>query len=427
MTRGPVAPLALCAAVVCSLFGGVPSAYAANNAPIILVHGFAGFGPGEMLGYNYFGGFVNLAAELEAQHPDQAVHAAKVGPFSSNWDRAVELFYEIKGGCIDYGAAHSRATGHLQRPEDYYHNGRACYPGFYPQWDADHPVHLVSHSQGGQTARMLVQLLAGNGAPTSPGLFGASTSSRWVKSVTTIATPNDGTTLSYAVTDWVPVVQQLVAGIVGLAGVTGDTTTHVYDFKLDQWLIGPQTDGECFDHYLNRVMSSGLWSSGVKDISVYDLSPAGAMAENDWVQDRADVYYFSVSTNSSYTGLFGWSYPNLDTNLLIAPFAGPGFMGSFWPDGRPFAPVGAWTWWPSDAVVNTIAQRAPTWAMDPWGNVYPRSVTIRDLSGGGAPQLGAWNWKGLMAGFDHFDIVGWTLFWDSVSWYGQHVDQLRSL
>ena len=84
-------------------------------------------------------------------------------------------------------------------------------------------------------------------------------------------------------------------------------------------------------------------------------------------------------------------------------------------------------WWPSDAVVNTIAQKAPTWATNAAGQVYARPVTIRDLSGGGAPQPGAWNWKGLMGGYDHFDITGWTIFWDSVPWYKAHIDQLRGL
>ena len=28
---------------------------------------------------------------------------------------------------------------------------------------------------------------------------------------------------------------------------------------------------------------------------------------------------------------------------------------------------------------------------------------------------------------DHFDIIGWTLFFDSVGWYKAHVDQLRAL
>ena len=57
------------------------------------------------------------------------VATAVVGPFSSNWDRAVELFYQIKGGCVDYGAAHAAANNHYEKPEAVYHNGRTCYPG----------------------------------------------------------------------------------------------------------------------------------------------------------------------------------------------------------------------------------------------------------------------------------------------------------
>jgi len=33
--------------------------------------------------------------------------------------------------------------------------------GLYPEWDSEHPIHLVAHSMGGLTARCLVQLLAG--------------------------------------------------------------------------------------------------------------------------------------------------------------------------------------------------------------------------------------------------------------------------
>jgi len=409
-----------------TLFAGAQPAQASNNYPVVLVHGFAGFGRTELLGYKYWGGFTDLETQLQARYPDQLVKTAVVGPFSSNWDRAVELFYQIKGGCVDYGNAHATEHAHLRRPEDFYRNGRTCYPGLYPAWDASHPVHLISHSMGGQTSRMLAQLLAANGAPRNPGLFPYGTSAAWVKSVTTIATPNDGTTLAYRVVDWVPAIQQLVTGIAGLTSGTGAAT--VYDFKLDQWRIAAQATGESFTDYIHRVMSSPLWNSGVKDLSPYDLSPAGAMAENDWVKDQSSVYYFSVSTNSSYRGLFSaWSYPTLDTNPLIAAFAGPGWMGNYVPDNRPFAPVEYTTWWPSDGVVNTAAQKAPTWAMTNTGYIYPRSVVVRDLTGGGAPQPGAWNWKGLMDDFDHFDIVGWTLFWDSVGWYKSHVDQLRSL
>jgi len=405
--------------------GSVP-AQAANNYPVIFVHGFAGFGRSEMLGYKYWGGFTDLQVQLQARYNDQLVRTAVVGPFSSNWDRAVELFYQIKGGCVDYGMMHAQNAGHLRKPEDYFHNGRTCYPGLYPAWDASHPVHLVTHSMGGQTARMLAQMLAGNGAPANPGLFPYGTDSRWVKSVTTIATPNDGTTLAYRVVDWVPVVQQLVTGFAGVASATG--ANRIYDFKLDQWWIGGQASTESFSDYMKRVMSWPLWDAGIQDLSPYDLSPAGAMAENDWVKDLPNIYYFSVTTDTTYRGLLtGWHYPNLDTNPLIALFAGPGWMGNYWRDSRPFPPVGDSSWWANDAVVNTAAQKAPTWAMNSAGLVYARPVVIRDIRGGAAPQAGAWNWKGLMDGYDHLDIVGWTLFWDSVGWYKSHIDQLRGL
>jgi hypothetical protein len=102
-------------------------------------------------------------------------------------------------------------------------------------------------------------------------------------------------------------------------------------------------------------------------------------------------------------------------------------MGNDVRDSRPMPPVSDSSWFPSDAVVNTITQKAPTWAMNASGTVYKRSVTVRDLCGGGTPQAGAWNYRGSLDGFDHLDAVGWTLFWDSLSWYKARVDELRAL
>ena len=253
---------------------------AANSYPVILVHGFAGFGRSELLGYKYWGGLTDLQTQLQSKYSNQLVATAVVGPFSSNWDRATELFYQIKGGCVDYGALHAAANGHLERPESYFHNGRTCYPGLYPAWDASHTVHLVSHSMGGQTAHMLVQLLAANGAPANPSLFPYAVNASWVRSVTTIATPNDGTALAYRIVDWVPFVQQLVTGIAGISGATGGN--GIYDFKLDQWGVGPQATGENFSAYVNRVTNIPLWNSGVKDLSPYDLSPAACGPTPHW-------------------------------------------------------------------------------------------------------------------------------------------------
>src|SRR5437868_9382379 len=84
-TRRPMKTLGILRVVlatVVSLLGGMQPALASNTAPVILVHGFAGFGPTEMLGYKYWGGLTNLETQLQQRYSDQLVRTAVVGPFS---------------------------------------------------------------------------------------------------------------------------------------------------------------------------------------------------------------------------------------------------------------------------------------------------------------------------------------------------------
>src|SRR5205085_2029112 len=85
-----------------------PPATAANNDPVVLVHGFLGFGPDQyrQTGFKYWGGYGDVAAHMQLYKGPHAVYAASVGAISSNWDRAAELYAQIKGGCVDYGASH---------------------------------------------------------------------------------------------------------------------------------------------------------------------------------------------------------------------------------------------------------------------------------------------------------------------------------
>jgi triacylglycerol lipase len=183
------------------------SAQAGEKIPTILVHGFSGFAyvPGIL---DYWGGFHDsgkpqgsFQGQLVAK-THSPVFVAEVGAFSSNFDRAVELIAQIKGGCVIYGIDHAMQYGHMpyypangspylysdlymsenifvnymeslsfqgtttqgqpflryKAEWDGHHNVR-CFPGFYPAWDDDHPINLIAHSQGGQTVRYLASLL----------------------------------------------------------------------------------------------------------------------------------------------------------------------------------------------------------------------------------------------------------------------------
>ena len=90
------------------------SIFSQNDYPIVLVHGFMGWGPDEMGSYNYWGGKRDMVQEFESQGFEVLV--TNVGPISSNWDRAVELYYQIKGGQVDYGKTHSEKFGIVQKP-----------------------------------------------------------------------------------------------------------------------------------------------------------------------------------------------------------------------------------------------------------------------------------------------------------------------
>ena len=135
--------------IIVGLLFPVGQLSAENDYPIILVHGFLGWGTDEMSGYNYWGGKNDLAAHLDSL--GYTVYVATVGPVSSNWDRAVELYYCIKGGQVDYGKSHADRYGIVQKPVG------KTYPGLYPEWDAGHPVHLIGHSMGGLAARTYAQ------------------------------------------------------------------------------------------------------------------------------------------------------------------------------------------------------------------------------------------------------------------------------
>ncbi|MBO9151281.1 esterase/lipase family protein [Chitinophaga sp. GCM10012297] len=369
--------------------GGKHQNARAGNIPIIMVHGFGGIGPGDMLDkYRYWGGFDDIPKFLtESGYP---AFAAKVGPFSSNWDRAVELYYYIKGGHVDYGRFHSGQYGHSRMKGRYY-------PGIYPEWDADHPVHLLGHSMGGLTVRKLVTLLERGDAAErqqpdhSPVFNGDKTG--WVKSVTTISTPHNGATLTYILEDgYIPFVRQLITSVAALAGLFPGVD-KIYDFSLEQWGL-EQKPGENWLAYAKRVEESAIWQTA--DYSGHDVTPEAALERKVAEPDSRNVYYFSISTKASLRGILtGWEYPRPDMfpALMAVSFPVPLLkgIGNYTRSGKVTIDS---KWWPNDGAANV------------YGMSGPEGSALVEYNPAMPLQKGVWNHIGLYNGYDHFDVIG---------------------
>ncbi|MCY9514451.1 esterase/lipase family protein [Paenibacillus apiarius] len=383
-----------------------------NDYPIVLVHGFGGWGREEMLGFKYWGGFSDIQDDL--RHYGYSVFTAAVGPVSSSWDRACELYAQIKGGTVDYGEAHSSLHNHARY-------GRT-YEGLYPEWGEINPktgkprrIHLLAHSQGGQTARLFIQLLENGSASerdVTPGsdlspLF-SDKQAPHVSSLVAIASPHDGTSLTHFIEGIAPFAQQ----IIGLAAaVAGNSENPVYDFKLDQWGLKRMPE-ESFLSYSTRIYKSAIWRD-TKDVSQWDLSPDGAKELNEWVKAQPRVYYFSVSAEKTFrVPLFGWHVPKLHMNpfLVVSGL----FIGSYAANVPERVAIDS-DWWQNDGLVNTISMSGPR-----------NGSNDQIIAYNGRPQMGKWNYLGLMASWDHADTVGLSLT-NPHEWYRDIADLLGSL
>jgi triacylglycerol lipase len=380
----------------------------ANDYPIILVHGLLGFGRDELFGFKYWGGFADLEEEL--RKAGYETYTAAVGPVSSGWDRACELYACIKGGGVDYGVAHSMEFGH-----DRY--GRT-YPGLYPEWGEVDPAtgkvrkaHIIGHSLGGPTGRALIQLLE-QGAPV-PGqgdhpLFRGGKS--WVCSLTTISSPHDGTTLAYRY-DW---NQSLIKpAFTFLISISSSSPDLYYDFKLDQWGLC-RSPGEDFSSYRDRVVHSDIWVRS-KDTAYWDGCPEGAMELNGWVRAQPSVYYFSWATEATYLDpLSGTQVPEIGVPGHMASIAR--FIGSYSRKDETDLPIDS-SWWQNDGIVNTNSMDGPT-----------LGSTDRIQQFSGTPVAGQWNYMGLLESVDHLDIIGIPTADDDLKhWYLSLADLLASL
>ncbi len=94
--------------------------------------------------------------------------------------------------------------------------------------------------------------------------------SGYIKSITTISSPHNGTTYFDVRIKTLPFFQNFI----GLAAVIG---SDFYDFDLDHWDL-TQNENESWQEYYDRMEKHAAWDS--KNISTWDLSIQGAREIN---------------------------------------------------------------------------------------------------------------------------------------------------
>lgn len=128
-----------------------------GKIPLVLVHGMLGWGESakvtEKIGPYWGMKSCNVPDML--RNDGYEVYAATVGPMSSAYDRACELYAQLTGTRTDYGEAHSARYGHERYGRDYSDS-----PLMGKPWDMTTAINLAGHSFGGPTLIVFASIMA---------------------------------------------------------------------------------------------------------------------------------------------------------------------------------------------------------------------------------------------------------------------------
>ncbi len=263
--------------------------------PIIFVHGMFGWGQNEGVNKKapYWGATTGSITEYLAADGIEC-YAASVGPMSSAWDQACELYAQLTGTRVDYGEAHSKKHGHKRY-------GRSYDKPLFEGWGPDKKIHLVGHSFGGNSSRMLANLLTHgaaeevetSGSGVSPLFKGGKES--FVCSVTAICSPLDGTK-AYETASKYKLIQPLKFLAYNYAGVFGRTSIgHRFaDFHLEQFGLTDYPESDNKDSFVKAITNL----LNTNDCIAYDMYAQGSKELNEKISISPSVYYFSYPFNA---------------------------------------------------------------------------------------------------------------------------------
>ena len=377
--------------VLCLLFTLAVPAFAAvdnekNDYPFIFVHGMLGWGedsPSEKA-INYWGFIGNTDAMDHLRANGNEVYFPNLGSLSSNWDRACELYAQLTGTRVDYGAAHAAKHGHARYGRDY--TGKPC---MGTAWDVNSKLNLVGHSLGGTTIRLFASLLA-YGDAAEQAASGANCSELFkgghddvINSVVTLAAPHNGTLVANVLKkQYTPALM-----LVMLENFLSSTKFPFSDTNLDQWGLSKEKGLTI----MNIAKCVKFASS--KDNALYDCTIGGAREFNEYVKEVPSTYYISYTAQG-----VAWSHSFLGympCKTMFLPFRA--FLPLFkMYDGKIVDGIEmSGDWVLSDGLVPVISARFPLGA---------DNMHFEIAMGSNKLVRGKWLYHSNMELTDHYDF-----------------------
>ena len=324
-----------------------------SNYPVVLVHGMFGYGQ-QQLTNSFLPYFGLYNTDIRKMFNEQGIHcvAPSLGPFTSAWDRACELYAQLVGGRVDYGKAHSEKYGHKRY-------GRT-YKALLPEWGQKDKngdiikVIFIGHSFGGVSARTLTELLI-NGSQeernaTDPNdlspLFKGG-NNNLVHSITTLASPHNGmTSVENSIGNVMGQICRYMSDVVNILDAT--PLRRFYDLQLDQFGITPTGFLKIMKAFKDKKIYDFFFNN--KDSIVYDLTREGAAIANERAVTHDNIYYFSFRGDRTFN-ILGYHIPKPKAFPVL------NILGFFMGTMKKEAPDKSWL--ANDMVINTVSAIAP--------------------------------------------------------------------
>lgn len=331
-----------------------------SHYPVVLVHGFMGWGEQDAQDSSrpYWG--FNLVDHLKSEGYE--VYHPSLGPFAGAWDRACELWAYLYGGTVDYGKVHSEKCRH-KRYGRTYSKGAIADLG---TTKAHKKIELLGHSFGGPTVKEFVELLSNGSAEEREGTDPSDLSPLFkgghgdiIHTVTTLDGVNNGTTLADIVS---PAFPSIVRAMLLVTMIMKDENleTQTMDLGNEQFGLGdyPELEKQITLHSpFDTEKGIEAYANDTMDNIATEMTIDFCQEENEKQGVNPHIYYFAQRSCATKQGEDGKPVP-LDFMSTTCRIPAT-LMCREMPTDRVKSVKLDDSWWPNDGYVNVIGQSAP--------------------------------------------------------------------